>query len=168
MGIEYLDLYNKDKQKLNKIHKRGNILAFGEYFLATNIWIINDQDKILITQRHSKKSWPLKWECTGGIVLAGEDSYNGALREVEEEIGIKLKTKGKLIDTVIMTEYIDDIYVFNENIDIEKTKLQEDEVINIKWVTFNEFNEMIKNNEIAEPTLWDMNKLRKNYNWKLK
>jgi 8-oxo-dGTP pyrophosphatase MutT (NUDIX family) len=160
--IEYLDLYNKNKEKLNKKHKRGDKLSQGEYFLATNFWIVNDKKELLITQRHKTKSWPLKWECTGGVVLAGEDSYTGALREAEEEIGIKLETKGKLIDTVVKTEYIDDIYLFHENVDIEKVKLQEDEVINIKWVTISQFIKMVKNNEIAEPTLYNMEKLKEN------
>ena len=159
--MEYWDLYNKDKQKIGKIHKRGNKMTPGEYFLAVNIWIINDKNEMLITQRHPDKFWPLKWECTGGAVLSGEDSYTGALREVEEEIGIKLKTNGKLIDAIVLKEYIKDVYVFNENIKIEDTKLEEGSVINIKWVTITEFDEMVKNNEIAEPILYDMKEIKK-------
>ena len=163
--MEYWDLYNMDKEKINKIIARGEKPDQGEYFIVVNVWIINDKKEILLTQRHPDKFWPLKWECTGGAVLAGEDSYNGALREVEEEIGIKLKTKGKLIDTLIRKDNIKDIFVFNENIDIMDTKLEKDSVINIKWVTISEFTEMVNKKEIAEPILYDMEKLRQIYNW---
>ena len=157
---EYWDLYNEKKEKLNKIHKRGDQLSEGEYFLAVNIWIINDKDEMILTKRHPDKHWPLKWECTGGAVLAGEDSYTGALREVEEEIGIKLKTEGKLIDTIVLKHYVKDIYVFRENIDIKETKLEENSVIDIKWVTLKKFEEMEAQGEIAEPILYDLRKLK--------
>jgi len=159
--MEYWDLYNKDKQKLNKTHLRGEKLNPNEYFLAVNVWIINDKNELLLTQRHPNKHWPLKWECTGGAVLAGEDSYLGALREVEEEIGIKLKTKGKLIDTILLKDYIKDIYVFNENVNIKETKLEKGAVVDIKWVTINELNEMYKNNEIPDPVKYDLDRLIK-------
>jgi mutator protein MutT len=165
--MEYWDLYNKDRQKLSKIHPRGNELKSGEYHIIVNIWIINDLNKILLTQRHSEKHWPLKWECTGGGLIAGEDSFTGALREVEEEIGINLKNKnGKLIDTIVRMDYIKDVYLFIENVDRKEAKLQETEVIDIKWVTIKEFDEMAKKDEIAEPILYDMEKLRQIYGWK--
>jgi mutator protein MutT len=162
--MEYWDLYNKDRQKLNKIHLRGEKISPGEYHIVVNIWIINNENKILLTQRHSEKEFPLKWECTGGSLIAGEDSFTAALREVEEEIGVKLKKEnGKMIDTIIRKDDIKDIYLFNENIKIEETKLQEEEVINIKWVTVKEFNEMINKGEIAETILND-EKLQKYIN----
>ena len=112
------------------------------------------------------KTFPLNWECTGGSVLSGEDSLTGALREVDEEIGIKLtKENGKLIHSITRKDDIKDIYLFFENINIKDTKLQEEEVIDIKWVKINEFNKMVKNNEIAEPILYDMGILNKIIKW---
>ena len=163
--MEYWDLYDINKNKLNKIHLRGKELTPGEYFLAVNIWIINDKKEIILTQRHPDKIWPLKWECTGGAVIAGEESYQGAIREVKEEIGIKLKTKGKIIDTVVLKAYIKDIYLFRENIEIKEVKLEKNSVINIKWVTIKELNQMIENGDIAEPNLYDIKKLREIIEW---
>ena len=163
--IEYWDLYDINRKKLNKIHQRGNKIPNGEFFLAVNVWIVNNNKEILLTQRHPDKTWPLKWECPGGAVLAGEDSYKGALREVEEEIGIKLLTKGRLIETIILKEYIKDIYLFIENVSIENGKLEENSVINIKWTTIHEFNDMVERSEIAEPILKDMKKLREIVKW---
>jgi len=160
--MEYWDLYNEEREKLNKKHLRSNtnILNPGEYHIVVNIWIINDQNKIIITQRHLQKEWPLKWECSGGSLIAGEDSITGALREVEEEIGIKLeKENGKLIYSKKREMDFKDTYLFKENIDINKTKLQENEVVNIKLVSKEELLEMVKNNEIAEPIIEDINKL---------
>ena len=166
--MEYLDLYNINRQKLGTI-QRGEKINAGEYILAVNVWIVNDQNKILLTQRHpEKKPNPLKWESTGGAVSIGEDSFTGAIREVYEEIGIKLKSEnGKLLDTIISEDEIKDIYLFSENVNIEESKLQENEVIDIKWVTKKEFDEMAKKGEIAEPILHYMEKLNTLYKWEV-
>jgi mutator protein MutT len=159
--MEYWDLYDKDRKKLNKIHLRGEKMNLGEYYIVVSGWIINDENKILLTQRHPQKTFPLTWECSKGALIAGEDSFSGVLREVEEEIGIKLeKYNGKLIDTYIGNDFIKDVYLFTKNVNIEETKLQADEVINIKWVTINEFNEMAKEGKIGPSALKDMEKIK--------
>jgi isopentenyldiphosphate isomerase len=160
--MEYWDLYNGKREKINKKHLRSDVnkLNPGEYHIVVNIWIINDQNKIIITQRHPQKEFPLKWECSGGSIIAGEDSITGALREVEEEIGIKLKKEnGKLIYSRKREMDFKDTYLFKENININKTNLQENEVVSIKLVTKDELLEMVKKDEIAEPIIEDINKL---------
>jgi isopentenyldiphosphate isomerase len=160
--MEYWDLYNEKREKINKRHLRSddNELNPGEYHIVVNIWIINDQNKIIITQRHPQKTFPLKWVCTGGAIIAGEDSITGALREVEEEIGIKLKKEnGKLLFSRKREWDFIDTYLFKENINVNETNLQENEVINIKLVIKDELLEMIKKDEIAEPIIADINKL---------
>ena len=96
--MEYWDLYDKDRNKLNKKKARGSILKDDEYHLVINAWIKNENDEFLITQRAATKSHPLMWECTGGSALAGETSVDAALREIKEELGIKIEpSSGKLI-----------------------------------------------------------------------
>ena len=161
--MEYWDLFNAKREKINKFHLRSgdlNELIPGEYHIVVNVWIMNDKNELLFTQRHPDKTFPLKWECIGGSLIAGEDSITGALREVEEEIGIKLKNEnGKLIYTKKREMDFKDTYLFKENINIKETNLQEKEVINIKWVTKEELTEMVNNKEVAEPIIEDIYKL---------
>jgi mutator protein MutT len=165
--MEYWELYDKDRNKLNKTHLRGDTMNPGEYYLVVSGWIINDENEILLTQRHPEKTFPLTWECTKGAVIVGEDGFTGVLREIEEEIGIKLKKgKGKLIDSYIGNDFIKDIYLFNENINIEETKLQEKEVVNIKWVTLKEFDEMANEGKVGPSAIHDMQKIKEKYQWK--
>jgi isopentenyldiphosphate isomerase len=152
--MELWDLYDKHGNKLNKTHIRDNPFNNNdEYHIVVNVWIKNDMDQILLTQRDPQKPWPKKWECTGGSVIEGEDSYNGAIREVEEEIGINLRGKiGKKILRRIEkgTHSIRDVWLFNENIILEETKLQEGEVINIKWVTKDELKKLFEMDEMVD------------------
>ena len=165
--LEYWDLYNKDKQKINKIHKRGDKINPGEYNIIVSGWIINDDNKILLTQRHPNKTFPLTWECSKGALISGEDSLTGVLREVEEEIGIKVRIENcELVDTYIGNDFIKDVYIIKEDIDINTTKLQPNEVVNIKWATIDEFNEMEKEGKIGPTALYDMKKIKEKYDWK--
>ncbi len=51
--------------------------------------LIFDQDRLLVCQRSSRASFPLKWEFPGGKLEQGE-RYEGALRrELKEELGIE-------------------------------------------------------------------------------
>ena len=139
---EYWDLYDRNGNSLHKTQLRGPT-KIGEYHVVVNIWIKNDEDKIILTKRHPNKPWPNKWECTGGSILAGEDSISGAIREVKEEIGIEIG-EIKLIERIIRDEYPDfmDVYLCTEKVPIEKAILQEGEVIDIKWFTKDEIKTM--------------------------
>ena len=157
--MEYWDLYNKDRIKLNKKHLRGKKINPGEFYIIVSGWIINDENKILLTQRHPKKSFPLTWEGCKGALITGEDSITGILREIEEEIGIRLKINcGKIVHTEIENDYniIRDIYIFRENLNIMDIKLQETETVNAKWVTINEFSEMIENGQMGPSAIKDI------------
>ena len=149
--MEYWDLYDRNGNSLHKTQVRGPT-SDNEYHIVVNIWIKNEDDKIILTKRHPDKPWPNKWECTGGSIIAGEDSISGAIREVKEEIGIEIKDI-RFIKRIIRDEYPDflDVYLCNENIKLEETKLQEGEVIDINWFTKEEVKKMVKNGELAEP-----------------
>jgi len=152
--MEILDLYDKNGNKLYKTHIRGEPLKSNEYCIAVDVWIKNNKGQFLLTQRHPSKIYPRKWECTSGCILSGEDSFTGALREVKEEIGINLKKEeGKNIYRICRhdRQIIFDIFLFNKSVNINEVKLQEDEVIDIKWIEKEELLEMFKREEMVEP-----------------
>ena len=105
--------------------------------VCTFAGIVNSQGQYLLSQCHPQKTYPLCWECTGGSVLAGEDSLNGAVREVREELGIILNPfKAEMIYQIRREDVQDfyDVWLFHADIDISEIKMQETEVISIQWV----------------------------------
>ena len=92
--MEKIDLYNKNKEKLGKTFIRNqDKLLDDEYYLFVQAWILNSQNKILLTRRNLHKSYGGMWEPTSGHVKSGETSLEGIQREVCEEIGLKLQEK---------------------------------------------------------------------------
>lgn len=90
---EEWDLYDAQGSRTGQKIKRGEPIPPGSYHRVVSVWLVNGKTEVLLSQRHPEKSYPLLWECTGGCVIAGETSLEGAVREVREELGICLEPK---------------------------------------------------------------------------
>ena len=136
-AMEFWDLYNDKREKTERIHERGKAIPEGYYHLCVSVWLVNRKGEFLLSQRHPDKEYPLCWECTGGSVLAGESSLDGALREVKEELGITLAPeKGKILFQTRRDQRQDfyDVWIFPYDVDIENLRLQSAEVVAARWV----------------------------------
>lgn len=154
---ELIDVYNSKKERTGKVveRKRGAFLEKGEYIIAVVCWIINSDGKILLTQRKLDKHNGGLWEPTAGLVVSGESSLHGIIREVDEEIGINInKSEIKLIKEIVEerpdVSFFRDIYLIRKNIDLNSIKYKDGEVVNAKYVTIDEFKFMLFNKEILE------------------
>ena len=143
-------MYDKNRKKINKIVKRSDILKDDEYHIVVNAWIKNSNNEFLITQRSINKKHPLMWECTGGSILAGEDSIDGAIREVKEELGIDIdKSTGVLLGSTLRyyPNYPDilDVWLFTSDVSIDEVKVQEEEVNDVMWASVDKIIELYEN-----------------------
>lgn len=144
---EMWDLYDRNRNMLDRKVERGTKLNDDEYHLVSNAWIRNSKGKFLISQRVEWKSHPLVWECTGGSVIMGEDTYQGAIREVKEELGIDVSNVPYAFVGTTTRYYkncpdILDVYIFEIDISIEKVTFQKEEVNDVKWATKDEILEL--------------------------
>lgn len=146
---EFWDVYDKDKNKLGKISKRGDPLGDDEFHLVINAWIKNNENKFLITQRVPNKPHPLMWECTGGSAVCGEDSLTAAIREAKEETGIDLTNEQRKFIGSKNRYYkslqdILDVWIFKYTGSNDNVKIQEEEVNDYKWASIDEIIELDK------------------------
>lgn len=151
--MEIWDLYDINRQKVDKTHQRGVPVPEGCYHLVVHAWIQNDKGEVLLSKRHPDKPYGNLWECTGGSVLAGETSLEGAIREVKEELGLDLSAaESELYHRGIRNVFHSDYWYFQANAAIEDLIFQKGEVIDAKWVDEKAYLDMLKNNEIV-PTI---------------
>lgn len=158
--MEYWDLYDANKKKIGKIVKRGDCLNDDEYHIVVNAWIRNSEGKYLISQRTANKSHPLMWETTGGSIIQGEDSIQGAIREVKEELNVDLlPEQGKLIGSG--TRYykgcpdILDVYLFDVRDCKFDIQVQEEEVNDYKWASREEIKNLNDNGKFEATLFFD-------------
>lgn len=126
-------LTNIDIGKQNSIPK-------GYYVSVTGVVIINDNNEILLQKRSRfKRSNPSKWGICGGKVNLGETTLDAVIRETLEEIGIILDKK----DLKILSIYTNEkayftVYYVRKNVNIAESKLQTDELEEIKFFKIEE------------------------------
>lgn len=145
--MEIWDLYTKDRIKTNETMVRGTQITKGFYRLVVHVCIFNSQEEMLIQQRQPFKSgWSNMWDITvGGSAIAGDTSQSAAEREVYEEIGYNLSLAGiRPSITINFDEGFDDMYLIQQNLDISKLKLQDEEVKDVRWASKEEILTMIE------------------------
>ena len=144
--MEKWDLYTLDRVKTNRVITRGDDIPKNLYHLVVHVCIFNAKNQMLIQQRQSfKEGWPNMWDVTvGGSAMIGENSRQAAMREVAEELGLKIDLeKTPPVITKYFSEGFDDIYILEKEIDISDLKLQYEEVQAIKWAGIEEILDMI-------------------------
>ncbi|WP_297278299.1 NUDIX domain-containing protein [uncultured Brachyspira sp.] len=149
---EIWDIYDRNKNKTGRFHKRGLPLNKDDYHIIIHAWVVNSNDEVIITKRHeSKRICPNMWECTEGSILAGESSVEGAVRELEEEIGLSFKKEEAVFLTSFVLEEsntIVDSFMFRRDVKIEDLVLQENEVSDVLIVNREKYLEMCKKGDI--------------------
>ena len=124
----------------------------GFYHLGSEVWIINSENKILIQKRTPlKRLEPNVWAMTGGSVILGETSLNTIVREAKEELGIDINAESLKLITKFKTGNVwIDTYVLKCDYDISEMEFQEDEVVDAKWATWKEIDNLVNNRQFIK------------------
>ena len=147
---ESWDIYDENRVFQDRTIRRGDPFADGEYYICCEVWITNAEGELLITQRHPGKKAGGLWEFTGGGVLAGETSAQGAVREIREELGIPLDESDlRFLTTYRSRNYFMDIFLVHKELSVSDLVLQEEEVIGAKWVAQDELCAMIADRQVV-------------------
>ena len=153
--MELWDILDENRNKTGRTVQRGKPMKQDEYHLVVHVWIRNSKGEYLISKRTPNKTYPNKWETTGGSAIVGDDSLQAALREVKEELGVDLSTsKGKCVFSLKrqhrnFPDFLD-VWLFKEDVDISKVVYQPEEVCDAKWATEEEIYSMIDNGEFVD------------------
>ncbi|WP_455543239.1 NUDIX hydrolase [Intestinibacter sp.] len=152
--MEYWDIYDKNGNFTGK--KKGKYEKWDndEYHLATEAWIINSKKQILVQQRSDKcEILPGIWALTTGRVVSGENTRQGCVRELKEELGINVtQDECNLVKSYLKNRLgmIWDIYFIRKDVDLNDVVLQKDEVAKVKLVNTDEFRDMLKEGIMCE------------------
>ena len=147
--METWDILDEDGNLTGKTMQRGDSIVWkkGIYHKGADVWIINSENKILIQKRSpEKKLEPNKWAMTGGSVIKGESSLDTLKRETFEELGIELNTDNaiKIARYKTGNVWLDE-YIVEQDINIKDIILQKEEVSEVKFVSFDEIEDIFNN-----------------------
>ena len=134
--MELLDVYDKDRNKLDYIHVRSVVPKEGEYHLMAQVCVLDARGRLLLTRRHPKKTWGGLWEVTAGCVLSGEESLPAAMRELAEETGLCVTEREMIpLFTRRISDHHIDCYLvrLNKSGDEVRVTMQEGETTEYIW-----------------------------------
>lgn len=151
MTQEMIDIYDEDMAFTGiTVPRKGAFMKEGQFMLYALAIVEDMQGRILITKRAMDKKWAAgQWEVQGGGVDSGETPLQGAVREVYEEVGLKVNPdeahfcyRYTNIDLERGDNYINSIFRFKLDFTLEDVVLQEREATDCKLATWDEICEL--------------------------
>jgi 8-oxo-dGTP pyrophosphatase MutT (NUDIX family) len=144
--MEKRDLYDENRVLTGETIYKGEEVPEGKYIIVVLVYIQNSEGKFLIQKRSERKNG--LFATTGGHPKSGEDSIQGILTEVKEEIGVDLKPEELELYYSGRSEservFWDDYYIKIDVPDISKLELQEEEVESLHWFTADEIHKLME------------------------
>ena len=160
--LELFDILNEDGSKTGIVKERGVAHREGALHGTVHIWIVRENEKsgydVLLQKRsNNKDSHPGCYDISSaGHISAGDEMMESALRELWEELGLSVQpehlelfgtTHVKFEKTFYGKRFRDNEissdFVYRQPVDMEKLKLQESEVAEVRWMDYEECREKI-------------------------
>lgn len=143
--MEIWEILDENGNKTGDTMIKGQQIPEGYYHLGADVWIINSEGKILIQKRSpQKRKEPNVWAMTGGSVIKGETSLQAMQREILEELGITINESDlKLVKRFKTGTVWIDTYLLEKDINLDDVVMQEEEVSDVKWATYDEIEELV-------------------------
>lgn len=151
MENELIDILTKEGNPTGKSCPKSEIHSQGYYHNTAHVWFYTKEGQILLAQRSANKTlYPLLWDISvAGHVDSGETVEEGAIREIFEEIGLRISKEDlhkigvfecfQSYDNGIIDNEFHHTYIIELQTDLDTLITQKNEVESIKLVDFEEF-----------------------------
>ena len=160
--MEYLEIVDEENNLTGKTEERDIVHAKGLWHREIAVWIMNEKGEVLLQKRSpNKKQGANNWStsCAGHIDI-GEEPKKSATREIREELGIPVKeddlkhlftAKNKRVLTNSFNNIFCYLYFLKVNTPIEEFTIDTEEVSEIKYIPFEEFEQLVKDKPANAP-----------------
>ena len=149
--MELWDAYNRNGEKTGEILVRGEPIPEGRYHLVCEVLVRHmDGDYLCMIRSRKKPNYPLYPECTaGGSALMGDSPIDCIKRELREETGIEWD-EFEEVNRTVRECYATIFHSYVCTVDWPKDKitLQEGETEAYKWLTEEQFIELLNSDRM--------------------
>jgi 8-oxo-dGTP diphosphatase len=158
--MELFDIIDENGRSMGFTKERSLVHRDGDWHKGVHVWVVND-DKLLLQKRSTgKDSFPDCYDVScGGHVSAGDDYEATAIREIKEELGLKVLAKDIVLieerrhiteDTPrkFISREILRVYLLRKNFRLRELTLQESEVSEVRLFSVKELRELLKKDPV--------------------
>jgi len=156
LGNEQIDVFDEQNRPLNKSLEKKEAHERGEWHRSSHVWIFNSRGEILLQHRAAKGHYPDMLDVSiSGHARSGEKPIETALRELKEELGLKVKKRELSLYKVkpfssshgnVKDNEHCHIYFLKFDGKAEDLKLQDEEVRAVRFFSIKELSESMKRN----------------------
>ena len=154
--MEYLDVLDSSGNPTGEKKLKAEVHKDEDWHRGVHVWIANSKEELLIQKRNPLVSLvPDQWDIScAGHVSSGEDLVAAATREMNEELGLDFDQSSFVYLFIVSQEYFiqaggfthksfDNVYLLQSDVDLKNLKLEEGKISEVKFIPFNELEEVI-------------------------
>lgn len=151
--MELLDIYDYNNKLVDKGIDRKKVHEKGMWHRESVVIVMNEKKQILLQKRsYQRHNYPGKWGLIAGHVFSGDNPKKTAVRELKEEIGLKiLPTDLKFLKIYIKNTKSNKafiyIYLLITNIKENEFNIQKEELTEVKYYNIDTLIKRIKEND---------------------
>ncbi|MCL2228767.1 MAG: NUDIX domain-containing protein [Firmicutes bacterium] len=156
--MEMIDVFDEDMKPIGVFEKKK---AHDQelWHKSVHIWLTDGEGVLVQLRSAKKKHLPNLWDVSvAGHLFAGETPLEGAIREYQEELGLKwpfgtVEHDGIIANSTwekgLFNNEFAHLYFLKDKLDLSKIKLEKDEVAEVKYVPFTEFEEFLSSPQMC-------------------
>lgn len=156
-SMELLEYFDADNKKCMGIEERKIIHEKNLWHREVAVWVMNENKELLLQRRSpQKKQGANKFSVVAGHVEIKERETLGAIRELEEEIGLIIDENDLELIDIYKNEKEGNncfsyTYLVKTNKKISDMVMQADEVSELKFISIEELENKIDNQDKELP-----------------
>ena len=166
--LELFDILNEDGSLTGLVRERTLVHRYGDPHATAHIWVVrrkeNGDHELLLQKRSPQKdSFPGCYDISAaGHVQAGDTCAATAVRELEEELGIKAapedlcfagthtgKIEACFYGQPFRNYEISSVYIYDKPIDAETLILQKSEVESVQFMSISQLKKRMKDGTLV-------------------
>ena len=151
--LELLDLLDENGEPSGQVRERTLVHLNGDWHRTSHVWVVRRRgdgghDLLLQKRSREKDSFGGCYDISSaGHIPAGQDYLESALRELKEELGITAEPEdlrlvgvhdgryeGEFHGRIFKNHEKSHVFAYEKPVEIEKLKLQKEEVESVKWM----------------------------------
>jgi isopentenyl-diphosphate Delta-isomerase len=151
MNSELIDIIDRRGNPLGYALPRDEVHKRGLWHRTAHVWVFNLQNQLLLQKRsETKETFPGLWDISAaGHISAGDSSSASACRELQEEIGVRVREHELQFLFTITGIYEDrtrqfldhelgDVYLLYKDIPLNKALMRSNEVDDVRYFSIDE------------------------------